>query len=90
MNCRIKNLISGKYFARNPKKIDTMPPIMNLIPIITNPSPPSSRERNRLPVIIHDTPKPKIIMPAANSGLNKIAVSPIVFAIPSSDSGHLA
>ena len=77
----------GKYLARKPRKIDTKPPAINLIPIITNPSPPSSEERNRFPIITHVTPNPKIIMPAANRGLNKIAVSPIGFAISSSDIG---
>jgi len=75
------NLISMKYLAINPIQIDTKPPTMNLIPMITNPSPPSSEETKRFPIMTHVTPNTKIIIPAARSGLNRIAVSPIVFDI---------
>ena len=65
--------------------IETIPPIRNLMPMISKPSPSSLGDMTLVPIQIQITPKAPTIVPAANSGLNNMVFSLTNFDITAQD-----
>ena len=65
--------------------IETIPPIRNLMPMISKPSPSSLGDMTLVPIQIQITPKATTIVPAANSGLNNMVFSLTNFDITAQD-----
>ena len=65
--------------------IETIPPIRNLMPMISKPSPSSLGDMTLVPIQIQITPKAPTIVPAVNSGLTNMVFSLTNFDITAQD-----
>lgn len=65
--------------------IETIPPIRNLMPMISKSSPSSLGDMTLVPIQIQITPNASTIIPAANIGLNNMVFSLTNLVFPTQD-----